>query len=368
MGEEQQPHETMKPLVVPLQPVEEAPIRCSQRARRPTLLGDYVVYMGEADCDIRNAMDLVSCNQAMSCPQSFEWLDAMKDEIQSMFHNDVRELMELFYGFKPIDSFQKKFIWSSLKVSKRVIRNIRFVKNKIDQCIYLKVNESKFIFFLYVDDILLASSDINVLHETKSVLSKAFDMKDLGKVSFVLGIKIHGDRPRGVLELSQKAYIERVLAKFNMQGSKPGDVPIIKGEVLSKKSYPKNEIKRKSMKNIPNASAIGSLMYAQVYTRLDIAFAIMEAEFMAYHKVAAGIVIKNFISGLLVVDSISRPMLIYCDNSAIVFFPKNNKNYSGSKRIEIKYLAVKDMVKRGDIVVEHLEIEAMIADPLTKGV
>ena len=44
---------------------------------------------------------------------------------------------------------------------------------------------------LYVDDILLASSDIGLLHETKIFLSKNFEMTDLGNASFVLAIQIY---------------------------------------------------------------------------------------------------------------------------------------------------------------------------------
>jgi hypothetical protein len=62
-----------------------------------------------------------------------------------------------------------------------------------------------------VDDILLASGDVTLLQETKGFLSSKFDMKDLGEASFVLGIKIHRDRNKGVLGLSQKAYIEKML-------------------------------------------------------------------------------------------------------------------------------------------------------------
>ena len=43
---------------------------------------------------------------------------------------------------------------------------------------------------LYVDDILLATNDIGMLHETKRFLSRNFEMKDLDDASFVLGIKI----------------------------------------------------------------------------------------------------------------------------------------------------------------------------------
>jgi hypothetical protein len=60
-----------------------------------------------------------------------------------------------------------------------------------------------------VDDILLASNDVNLLLETKRFLSANFDMKDIGEASFVLGIEIHQDRRKEVLGLSQKAYLEK---------------------------------------------------------------------------------------------------------------------------------------------------------------
>ena len=58
-----------------------------------------------------------------------------------------------------------------------------------------KFSGSKYIFLvLYVDDILLVTNDIGMLHETKRFLSRNFEMKDLGDASFVLGIQIHRDR------------------------------------------------------------------------------------------------------------------------------------------------------------------------------
>jgi hypothetical protein len=66
-----------------------------------------------------------------------------------------------------------------------------------------------------VDNILLASSDVSLLLETKSFLPSNFDMKDLCEALFILGIEIHRDRRKGVLGLSQKAYLENVLKKCN---------------------------------------------------------------------------------------------------------------------------------------------------------
>ena len=94
----------------------------------------------------------------------------------------------------------------------------------------------------------------------------------------------------------------------------------------------------------------------------------MQAKFVAcYGAATQAIWLKNFISGLLVVDSISRPIKIFCDNNVDVFFSKNNKSSKGSKHIELKYLIVRDLVKNEDIMVEHIDTTNMLADPLTKG-
>ena len=59
--------------------------------------------------------------------------------------------------------------------------------------------------------------------------------------------------------------------------------------------------------------------------------------------------------------------MIYCDNNAVVFYSKNNKISTSSKHMEIKYLTVKDLVKKEDIVIKHIRTESMLADPLTTG-
>jgi len=52
----------------------------------------------------------------------------------------------------------------------------------------------------------------------------------------------------------------------------------------------------------------------------------MEAEFVAcFEATIQANWLRNFVSGLGIVDSIAKPLRIYCDNSATVFFSKNNK-------------------------------------------
>ena len=101
-----------------------------------------------------------------------------------------------------------------------------------------------------------------MLHKTKIFLSKNFEMKDLGDASFVLGILIQRDRYWGILGLSQRSYIDKVLKRFGMQDSKPGDTPVAKGDKFSLNQCPKNNPEVKEMQKIPYASAVGSLMYA----------------------------------------------------------------------------------------------------------
>jgi hypothetical protein len=155
----------------------------------------------------------------------------------------------------------------------RTIRKFEFKENVEDNCVYAKFKNVKYIFLIvYVDHILLASSDVSLLLEMKKFLSLNFDMKDFDEASFVLGIEIHRDRSKGVLGLSQKAHIEKVLKKFSMHKCSPSPAPIVKGDRYGDFQCSKNQYELNQMKAVPYASAVGSLQYAQVCTRPDLAF------------------------------------------------------------------------------------------------
>jgi hypothetical protein len=99
-------------------------------------------------------------------------------------------------------------------------------------------------------------------------------MKDLGEASFVLRIKIHWDRRNVVLWLSQKTYLKKVLKKFSIHACNPTPAPIVKGDKYENFQSPRNQYEIDQMKSVPYALAVGSLIYAQVCTRLDLAFVI----------------------------------------------------------------------------------------------
>jgi hypothetical protein len=122
----------------------------------------------------------------------------------------------------------------------------------VDNYIYVKIRGSMFIILvLYVDDILLACSDNNLLHEADGFLSSNFDMKDLGDDSYGSSIEIHRDRTKSVLGLSQRAYIEKMLKRYHMYNCSDQPVPVVKGDKLGTFQGPRNQLKIDQMKLIP---------------------------------------------------------------------------------------------------------------------
>jgi len=90
----------------------------------------------------------------------------------------------------------------------------------------------------------------------------------MGDASYVIGIKIHRDRPWGILGLSQETYINKILKKFRRKDCSPSVAPIVKGDRFNLNQCPKNDFEREQMKNILYASIFGSLVYAQGLTLL----------------------------------------------------------------------------------------------------
>jgi hypothetical protein len=65
------------------------------------------------------------------------------------------------------------------------------VVNEADTCVYYRFVDGKgVILCLYVDDILIFGTSIDVINDVKSFLSLNFDMKDLGEASVILNIKL----------------------------------------------------------------------------------------------------------------------------------------------------------------------------------
>ncbi|MCO5562998.1 hypothetical protein L7F22_016634 [Adiantum nelumboides] len=121
---------------------------------------------------------------------------------------------------------------------------------------------------------LIARNSKDEIAILKDALSKQFAMKDLGDAHHFLGMHIKRDRKRGILELSQEEYIHKVLQCFNMQGGKALSTPMVAYVKLSKNDCPKSDAEKEKIEKVPYSLIVGSLMYAMVSTRPDIAFAV----------------------------------------------------------------------------------------------
>jgi hypothetical protein len=145
-----------------------------------------------------------------------------------------------------------------------------------DHYVYFKrlENGSYIILLLYVDDMLVAGSNMQDINVLKKKLANSFAMKDLGAAKKILGMRITRDRKNRKLTLSQGEYIEKVLERFRMQNAKLVSTPLASHFKLTKEMCPKTQEEIEYMSRVPYSSAVGSLMYAMVCTRPDIAHAV----------------------------------------------------------------------------------------------
>jgi len=99
-----------------------------------------------------------------------------------------------------------------------------FAVNDADRCVYYRHGGGQSVILcLYVDDILIFGTNIDIVNEVKSFLSKSFDMKDLGEDDVILNIKpIKEDNG---ITLSQSHYVEKVLSRFGFMDCKPSSTP-----------------------------------------------------------------------------------------------------------------------------------------------
>ena len=95
----------------------------------------------------------------------------------------VCKLQKSIYGLK-----QSSRCWNVALESQ--LRKMGFTQSKSDPCIYMSGGENTFYIGLYVDDMILAGKDEAKMKSIKEELSSRFDIKDLGKLSYFLGMSI----------------------------------------------------------------------------------------------------------------------------------------------------------------------------------
>ncbi|KAK8934286.1 hypothetical protein KSP39_PZI015019 [Platanthera zijinensis] len=365
-------------------------------------------------------------------------------------HKDlVCKLNKSLYGLK-----QSPRMW--YRKFDQFMQKEKFERSQFDHCAYYKqLPGGVYIYLLlYVDDMLIASSSQLEIDKVKNQLFKSFEMKDLGEAQKILGMEIQRDKSTGRVWLCQKAYLEKVLKKFGVDAStKAVSVPLAPHFQLSVDLCPKDDAERKEMRSVPYASAVGSLMYAMVCTRPDIAHAVgvvsrfmhnpgrshwnavkwilrylkgtvdtglmferqssvanlcvgyvdsdfagdidrrrstsgylftlagapvgwrstlqatvalstTEAEYMALTEAMKEAI---WMQGLLDDLGVEQEHLtVHCDSQSAIFLATNPVHHARTKHIDVRYHFVRDLIEKGDILLQKIDTKDNPADMMTK--
>ena len=149
-----------------------------------------------------------------------------------------------------------------------------YENNPICPCVFIKKSNSGFaIIAVYVDDLNLVGTPAELM-KTADYLKKEFEMKDLGKTKFCLGLQIE-HLPTGIL-VHQSTYTEKVLKHFYMDKAHSLSTPmVVRSLDVNKDPYrPQEDGEEPLGPEFPYLSAIGALMYLANCTRPDIAFSV----------------------------------------------------------------------------------------------
>ncbi|GJU26843.1 zinc finger, CCHC-type containing protein [Tanacetum coccineum] len=313
----------------------------------------------------------------------------------SSIHNLVIHRMDVKTTFLNGDLDEEK--WHQ-KFDEVVLSN-GYLLNQADKCVYSKFDKSGkgVIICLYVDDMLIFSTDQVQVDLTKEFLSSRFSMKDIWEANVILGIKIKHES--NGIAISQSHYIEKVLKKFNYFDCTPVSTLMDTSEKL----MPNNG---QAVSQLEYSRAISCLMYAMTCTRPDIAFvvgklsrltyigylqcwkvfllgggaiswaskkqtcitgSIMESEIMALATAGKEAEwLKNLLLEIPLWSKPIAPISIRCD-SADTLAKAYSQMYNGkSRHLGVKHSMIRELITNEVISIEFVRSQQNLADHLTK--
>ena len=181
----------------------------------------------------------------------------------------VCKLLKSLYGLK-----QSPRNWYLL-ISVFIKEEMGFKACVSDPCLFFKWSRTGklMLLFLFVDDMQGAydRTDANEWAEAKLKLKERFDVKDLGEPVWMLGMKITRDRSKRMIKLDQELYITKMLEKYNLLQCKTAKTP---AEQNNGKQEDDSDGGGKPIELLKYQELVGSLLYAAISTRPDIAYAV----------------------------------------------------------------------------------------------
>jgi len=150
-----------------------------------------------------------------------------------------------------------------------------YYKSLADPCVHsCLIQNEHIITSTYTDNIFGMSTTKEGVEKVKEEIEACFEIKDVGDLGYILGIRVEKDNATGVISLSQEAYLRCVLEWFGMLHCNVKSTPLPSGIILCESDSPKTDDDHHYLKDKPYREALGSCMWAQVATCPDIAYAL----------------------------------------------------------------------------------------------
>jgi hypothetical protein len=120
---------------------------------------------------------------------------------------------------------------------------------------------------LYVDDMVVLGHGLQVVQATVDAIGALWEVKDLGPVESILGIRVTRDKANRALYIDQSLYVQRLFEKYKLQEAKPITLPITDRQALYKGGL-EDPVADQTLYQ----SAIGEVGWIARGTRWDIAY------------------------------------------------------------------------------------------------
>lgn len=125
-----------------------------------------------------------------------------------------------------------------------------------------------------MDDLLLLSPYLAEISNLKKQLGDRFCMRDMGPISWYLGMEVIRDRPNRTLYINQSAFTQRMLENLTIEYCKSAKVPMDSGIVLVKDVYQGQAYQATQEQIQGYQSLVGPLLWLACMTRPDISFSV----------------------------------------------------------------------------------------------
>ena len=193
----------------------------------------------------------------------------------------VFRLNKALYGLK-----QAPRAWNE-KLNK-VLEQLGFSKCSKEPALYRSQEKDQLLLVaVYVDDLLITWTSMDMITEFKRSMSRKFEMSDLGKLTYYLGIEVC-QHEQGIT-LNQERYAKKILSENNMDDCNAVQIPMEQGLQLSKGSNEEN-ISEKEYRRV-----IGCLRYL-LHTRPDLSYSVgVLSRYMQQPKKSHGAALKQIL-------------------------------------------------------------------------